>query len=332
MKDGAARSSPSPRACAWMVAGMLAMIALPAAITQHTVRAPAKLNLSSNPTPYGYTVSLLLFIIPIVVIALWFLPHERLKLPRKAFCWTVGILFLMCSALDYFFASRFFLFLNPGATLGIPAPALPKPVPIEEYIFYLTGFIAVLLIYVWLGEFWLSEYNVPDYPGEAKRISRLLRFHPKSAVLAVLLIAGAVVYKKMFSGNGEGFPGYFMILVLGALVPGAAFFPTVRRFINWRAFSLTMFFIVLVSLIWEATLAIPYGWWGYQSKQMLGLFIGAWSGLPIEAVGVWIAVTYATTILFEVIKLWHASEKGWKEAFTGVASSRPIASSRAAGN
>jgi len=41
----------------------------------------------------------------------------------------------------------------------------------------------------------------------------------------------------------------------------------------------------------SATLAVPYGWWGYQQKQMMGLFIGAWAGLPIEAVVVWIAVT-----------------------------------------
>ena len=41
----------------------------------------------------------------------------------------------------------------------------------------------------------------------------------------------------------------------------------------------------------EATLAVPYGWWDYQQKQMMGLFIGAWAGLPIEAVVVWIAVT-----------------------------------------
>jgi hypothetical protein len=61
-------------------------------------------------------------------------------------------------ATDFFFASRFFVFENPGATLGISAPALNKPVPVEEYIFYLTGFIAVLLIYLWLDEYWLAKY------------------------------------------------------------------------------------------------------------------------------------------------------------------------------
>lgn len=80
---------------------------------------------------------------------------------------------------------------------------------------------------------------------------------------------------------------------------------------------MTLVIIVLVSLIWEATLAVPYGWWGYQSRQMVGLRVGAWSGLPIEAVGLWVAVTYATVIVFEITKLWLASGKPVKAAFLG---------------
>ena len=191
------------------------------------------------------------------------------------------------------------------------------PVPVEEYIFYFTGFLCVLLIYVWLDEFWLVAYNVPDYPGEAKKISRLLQFHPTSAIVGVLLILMAIVYKKMFSPVPDGFPGYFTVLVVGVFVPAMSFFPTARPFINWRAFSLTLFIIVLVSLLWEATLAVPYKWWGFQDAQMTGLFIGTWARLPIEEVGVWIAVTYSTVIVFEVFKLWQASGKKAKHAFLG---------------
>jgi hypothetical protein len=57
---------------------------------------------------------------------------------------------------------------------------------------------------------------------------------------------------------------------------------------------------------------------------MMGLFIGAWAGLPIEAVCVWIAVTYATAIVFEIVKLWLASEKSAKHAFLGVKNSPRI--------
>jgi hypothetical protein len=270
-------------------------------------------------TPRGYTFSLLLFIIPIIVIAGWFLPSEVLHIPRRAFWRTIAILVPLGFILDLVFAQWFFDYPNHGATLGIHAFALGKPVPVEEYVFYLTGFLAVLLLYVWLGEFWLAAYSVIDYPGEAKKMRRLLQFHPTSLMLGVVLIGGAWLYKKHLSlpDDRAGFPGYFTFLVAGALLPAMSFFPVARRFINWRALSLTLFFMLLVSLLWEATLAVPYNWWNFQHRQMIGLFIGAWSGLPIEEVCVWIAVTYATVIVFEVIKVLLASERPVSEAMLG---------------
>lgn len=314
LADGIAAS----RAAAYIVLAMLAMVVVPAGITLHTVRIAATSQVvDPNPTPYGYTTSLLLFIIPIIVISCWFLPVEGLKIPRQAFWRTIAVLVPVGFALDFLFASRFFVFRNPDATLKIPAPAIGGWVPIEEYVFYLTGFIAVLLIYIWLSEFWLASYSVADYRVGAKAIRRLLQFHPTSVVLGLVLIALAVIYKKFFSKDPEGFPGYFTFLVAVGMVPSAGFLPVVRPFINWRAFSLTLFIILLVSLFWEATLAVPYGWWGYQQKEMAGLSIGAWEQLPFEAVCVWIAVTYATAIVFETVKLWQASGRRAREAFLG---------------
>jgi len=309
---------PDHRIGPGIVLAMLAMLVVPAAITLNTVRRPATLVVSdANPTPYGYTLSLLLFFVPILVIAFWLVPNEEVRLPKRAFWRTIAILAPIGFGLDFFFARRLFTFANTGATLRIRAPALGMPVPIEEYIFYLSGFITVLLLYVWMDEFWLSAYNVPDYKPAARAIPRLVQFHPTSAILGVVLIASAVAYKKWLSPDPEGFPEYFTILVIGGLVPAAGFFPTVRRFVNWRAFSLTFFFVLLVSLIWEATLAVPYRWWDYQRPQTMGLRIGAWAGLPIEAVCVWIAVTFGTVIVFEVVKIWQASEKPAREAFLG---------------
>ena len=311
--------SPSPTVAAGIVISMLAMVVIPAAFTLHSVSAPGKLNVGLDSSPHGYTWSLLLFLVPILVIAVWFLPSEGLEIPQRAFWWTISILVPLGWMLDAVFAQWFFCFPNPKATLGIPAPAFGRPVPIEEYVFYLTGFIVVLLLYVWLGEYWLAAYNVPDYPGEARKMTRLFHFHPTSLILAVTLIGAAWFYKKHFApvADREGFPGYFTFLVAGALVPAVSFFPIARRFINWRAFSLTLFFMLLVSQLWEATLALPYGWWNFQHRQMIGLFIGAWDDLPIEEVCVWIAVTYATTIVFEVVKVWQASGRRAKEAFLG---------------
>jgi hypothetical protein len=314
------RGPQSPAVCALIVVAMLAMIVIPTGITLRSVRiVPPPIPFDQGSTPYGYTLSLLLFIVPIIFIAVWFLPGENLHIPRRAFWWTLAILVPLGFILDFVFAQWFFEYPNVGATLRIPAPALGRDVPLEEYIFYLTGFLAVLLLYVWLGEYWLAAYNVSDYQGEAKEIYRLLHFHPTSLIVALVLVGGAWFYKKHLAlpQDQAGFPGYFAFLVVGALLPAMVFFPVARRFMNWRALSLTLFFLLLVSLLWEATLAVPYGWWEFQHRQMVGLFIGAWSKLPIEEICVWIAVTYATAIVFEVIKVLLASERSVRDALLG---------------
>jgi len=311
-------ASPSPTVAASIVIGMLAMVVIPAAFTLRSVSSPGRLDVGPDPSPHGYTWSLLLFVVPIVVMALWFFPSEGLEIPRRSFWRTIGVLVPIGCLLDVVFAQWFFCFPNPKATLGILAPALGRPVPVEEYVFYLTGFITVLLLYVWLSEYWLSAYTVEDYRSEARAVGRLLQFHPTSLVLGLGLIAAAILYKRFFSSVPGGWPGYFIVLVVGGLIPSASFYPVAQRFINWRAMSLTMFFILLVSLLWEATLALPYGWWNYQHPAMMGLFIGAWSGLPIEAVMVWLAVTYGTVILFEAVKIWQASGRRAREAFLGL--------------
>jgi hypothetical protein len=289
---------------------MFGMIAVPAAITLHTVRVSTQ-----NPTPYGYTVSLLLFIIPIAVIGLWFIPQEGIQVSKKAFWWTIGLLFPLGASLDFFFAQYFFYFPNVQATLGIKAPALGGGVPIEEYIFYLTGFLEVLLLYIWLDEYWLAAYAVPDDDEGRIDFDRLLRLHPQSVILAIFLILAAILYKRNY--GGPGFPGYFTFLVLGALLPSAMFLPTARPMINWRAVSLTMFMVVLISLLWEVTLAVPYGWWNFRDDQMVGVRITAWSRLPVEEVFVWVAITYATAIVYEIFKRWKASGKTLRHALMG---------------
>ena len=237
------QASPSPTVAASIVIGMLAMVVIPAAFTLHSVRSPGRLEVGPDPSPHGYTWSLLLFVVPIVAMLLWFFPSEGLEIPRRSFWRTIGILVPIGCLLDVIFAQWFFCFPNPKATLGILAPALGKPVPVEEYAFYLTGFITILLLYVWLGEYWLSAYTVEDYRAEAQALGRLLQFHPGSLVLGMGLIAAAILYKKFFSSVPGGWPGYFIVLVAGGLIPSASFYPVTRRFINWRAMSLTMFFI-----------------------------------------------------------------------------------------
>ncbi len=320
MPQPRSHGTPRPTVAAGIVIVMLAMVAIPAAVALYSVVTPATVQAVKGASPHGYTWSLLLFVIPIVVIGVWFLPSEGLDVPQKAFWRTIGILAPIGCLLDVIFAQWFFCFPDPKATLGILAPALGRWVPIEEYFFYLTGFITILLLYVWLSEYWLAAYTVEDYRGEARALPRLLQFHPTSLIVAGVLIGEGFVYKKYFSDVRDGWPGYLIVLVLGGLTPAMSFYPATKRFINWRALSMTMFFIMLVSMLWEATLALPYGWWNYQHRAMVGVFIGAWCDLPIEAVLVWLAVSYGTVILFEAVKIWQASGKPMREMMIGEAS------------
>ena len=312
---------PSPKTSFQLVIGILIMIAVPAALTLHTARVSPTIAATQNLTPYGYTISLLLFIVPILAISIWFLPKEEVHISRKSFVRTIALLFPLGVALDFFFAQAFFVFPNPNATLGIKAPALGGGVPLEEYLFYFTGFVAVLLIYIWLDEYWLAAYSIPVDAAERINFDRLLRFHPRSLIYGAVLIAAAILFRYLFVST-PGFPGYFVFLVAGALGPSALLFPSALPVINWRAFGLTFLLILLISLLWEATLALPYGWWGFQDAQMIGIYITAWSRLPIEEVCVWCAVTYATVIVYEIIRRWQSSGKSVSHAFLGRQPSR----------
>ncbi len=298
--------------------GMLALVIVPAALTLHSVKASAtRADVPASASHFGYTISLLLFIVPSLAIALWFAPQEGVKISKRAFLWTITLLFPTGAALDFFFARYFFVFPNRPATLGILAPALGGGVPVEEYLFYLTGFIVVVLFYIWLDEYWLAAYSVPAEAEDRITFHRLLQFHPASLIFAALLIAGAFAYQHFVLRQPGRFPGYFLFLVLTATLPSMALLPAARPVINWRALSLTMFILLVTSLLWEVTLALPYGWWNFREEQMLGIRITAWSFLPIEEVYVWIAVTYSTVIVYEIVKRWKASGRTARHAFIG---------------
>src|SRR4029453_15290082 len=203
---------------------------VPAALTLRTVLHPVILHATSNnPTPLGYTWSLLLFIIPIAALGWWFACRPDLQFPRKAFWRTIVVLTPLGFLLDLLFGNPFFIFPNKAATLGCDIPALGGAIPIEEFIFYLTGFMLVLLSYIWCDEYWMAAYNVPNYKEAGRDITRIVRFRFGSLVLGVVLIAPAILYRKFVSNTSEGFPWYFIYLICASLIPSAGFFYTAQR-------------------------------------------------------------------------------------------------------
>lgn len=306
-----------------------------------SVRAPVEGVFEEGASPLGYTRSLALFLIPIAVLAWWFLRHPEYTFQKRAFWRTIGLLTPLGFCLDLVFANTFFVFPNHDATLGRCAsptgtplpwseasllciPARGGVVPVEEFVFYLSGFLVVLLTYIWADEYWLAAYNIQDYKAAAADAGRLLRFHPAALYLGIGLIVLVLLCRWLLAEEGlGGWPGYAVFLILFAIVPTVGLFRVARDFINWRAFAFTFFLILLVSLIWEVTLALPFGWWGYNESYMIGLFVKAWFELPIEAVFVWLAVTCTTVVVFEAMKVWQSSGETARRAFLGVSSEPP---------
>ena len=291
-----------------VLVGIVVVLAIPFALTLMTIKEPRPLlmDMDANPSPYGYTWSLTLFIVPGLVLGVWQSLRRENPVQKRAFWITAALLAGAGVLLDVCFGLRFFTFDNHQATLGktfwgfSPTGGLKQDLPIEELGFYFFGVVAVLLVYVWGDEYWFGAYNVDDSPRRNTR--QMIGIHPASAVFGVILFAVGWLYKKYAPhAFHEGFPGYFLFLTAVGTIPSILFFPVASPYINWRAFSLAFFFILLVSLFWEATLAVPYQWWGYQPRQMIGLTINGFSGLPVEAPMLWMGITWATIIVYETI-------------------------------
>src|SRR6266496_6233145 len=107
----------------YVIFAIAAALIIPAAFTLRTVIHPVILQpTSDNPTPLGYTWSLLLFIIPIAALGRWFACRPDLQFPRKAFWRTIAVLAPLGFSLDLLFGNAFFVFTNKAATLGCEIP------------------------------------------------------------------------------------------------------------------------------------------------------------------------------------------------------------------
>lgn len=305
-----------------VLVAMVVILTIPFILTLRTIQEPRPLigDFAANPSPYGYTWSLTLFILPVLVLATWILRRRESRTQKKAFWITAILLAASGVALDIFLGLTFFTFPNPRATLGITfwgysfADGWQKVIPIEEIGFYAFGIVAVLLVYLWGDEFWFGAYNIDDLPRKGTRFREVVSFHLGSAIFGVLIFALGWLYKR-FGAHAyhDGFPGYFLFLTALAMTPSIVLFRVANPYINWRAFSLAFLFILLVSVFWEATIAVPYQWWGYQPRQMLGLLLNGFSGLPVEAAILWLGVTWATVIVYEtVFTLLHIERKKGK--------------------
>ena len=177
---------------------LIFIIATPTYITFSSVLEPLQVKTAStNPTPFGYTLSLGLFVFPILGLGWWFMANQRLKFQKRAFWLTILILTPTGFILDLLFGNYFFVFPNHYAITGITIPAIGGDLPIEVFVFYISGFMTVLLIYIWCDEFWMEKYNISDYQPAADKITRIINFNTNSFMVALVLIGSAIIYRRI---------------------------------------------------------------------------------------------------------------------------------------
>lgn len=278
--------------------------------------------LADDPTPLGYTWSLGLFVLPILVFGYWLLGMSRDPLRRRAFFYTVGALFPLGVLLDLLLGYHFFRFPNEQAVLGsryawLRLPAYdwahgwrglsgagwrPGYVPIEEIFFYGLGFTAILLTYLWCESVLFGHRAKQVQPVVPRIFARWW-----SAVALWLGIGGLLFLAAwMFcrtrpTPEGPAFPGYFLFLLVSAVIPSMVGFRVAYHFVHWRALTVAWLFLLGLSRFWEASLALPYQWWDYKHAQMMGIFVRPHCDLPLEATVVWTLASWTTAIVFETI-------------------------------
>lgn len=308
-------------ALVWMVI----VVAIPTTLTLRTVEEPPwRARPEMNPSPHGYTISLLLFLFPVLVLGYLHLQKVKPVDHRRALLWASGTIALLGFALDTFFGYSFFVFRNVGATIGVRLPAwdwgamhwVPAFLPVEEFAFYTLGAICVITLYLWANDNWLADYDPNAHRDKAKQVPALLHISWSSLALWAGLVALGFLAKR-FGPDPEGFPGYFLFLMTLGFLPTFLFARAIAPFVNWRAFGFAFSLLVLVSLMWEATLGVPYDWWNYQVGQMLGFRVLAWSALPVEAVLLWLVIAWDCVIAFELFRVFFHMERSVRAAMLG---------------
>ena len=235
---------------------------------------------------------------------------------RRALLWTVGTFVVLGIVLDFLLGHLTLRFLDcDGASSPYVAclPAVGGRVPIEELLFYALGPAAIVLVYACADELWLSRYNPLD---DLLNVT-LIQVSPPLIVTAAIAAAVGIVIRAM-TGH---FPVYYAFLMAGALLPAIFLYRCVGALTNWPAFALAALYVVVTSVIWEATLAVPRGWWGYNPSGMIGVIIRAWSSsdriFPIEAAFVWLCAPFSSVLAYEFAKALSHHPRGTREALFG---------------
>ena len=302
------------RRLAYLVWGLVIGVAAAWIAMSSVQQAPPSLY-PGGAASLGYTKSLILFVLPIAAMAAWLLyPGHHENRHWWPFGYTIAFITVLWTGLDVLLAHTFFVFPDPASATGITIPGLDPEtgwgwnVPIEEVLFYILGSAYLVLAYIWTSEVWFSDRDKAD-SDYVERWPKSLRnlVNPWYLAYGVVAVALAIGIKKAgaFGADQAGFPWYFIYLILIIVLPAAVLFKFEFRFINLPAFLFTVMSIIIIGLLWEVTLALPYGWWNYKASAMLGIFIRPWSDLPIEAAFLWVAAAWSNVAFYELFRIFY---------------------------
>jgi hypothetical protein len=295
---------------------VIAVVGIPAVVTLNGIRVvPGEKYMGGDTTPYGYTISLLLFFVPLVVFAQQLLGKSRLVVDHRPLVYAAGTIALIGFTLDVAFGYSFFTFANQGATLGIRLPSWnfatqsfhADYLPVEEFAFYILGALFMLTLYRWIEDKWLDDAAILNRAAAAGQLRRLVGVNKRSLAVWFAAVAVGLVYKRYLGSQGW-LPGYYLFVMLLGFLPTVLFLDGIQNFVNWRAFSMAYSILLFIELLWETTLAIPFGWWDYQDPMMLGIRAKAWHNLPLEAVLLWLVIAWDCIIALEIFRVYFAKK------------------------
>jgi hypothetical protein len=294
----------------WLNLGWLVILVV-------TVAVPLLLDAAGRLT---YFTSLVLWGIPILYLWPVFstITADGTGRRRKALRWTAGTIVVLGIVLDFvlgFLTLRFPGCNEPAdvAPYVLCLPAVGGRIPVEELLFYAMGPVAIVLVYACADERWLSCYN----PKEDLLDLKLIQVSPRLLIVA----AGAALTALVLWRVNGNFPTYFAFLAAGAVLPAMFLYRAIGKLTNWPAFAATTLYVIVTSLVWEVTLAIPRQWWGYEPSGMIGLTIAAWSRgdaiFPVEAAVVWLFAPFSSILTYEFAKALTHHPRATKVALFG---------------
>jgi hypothetical protein len=323
----------------WVVAVILAVVMIDA-----PDRDPIWKHRDYHST-FGYTYSLVLLFLPLTFLIFWFFRHRDVKHLRQLMREMLRIVLFSAlgwSLLDVFFANALFTFPDERAHVrqtvipgylwkgecrsiwtlwNFPACYFPRSIPLEEVLFYLGGAALLTMMYMWASEDFYSAYTLPrrQYEERAKKTGPLVLWNKYLILIGVAVAVAGTIVKKWgwWHPYHEGLPYYLFAELVIVFVPLSALYTRVHKFTNPRAFIFVISVQILVSVIWEATLALPFGWWAYQQSTMVGIFVSAWSHLAIEACGLWLSVGWASMFVYETTKIKVVTGRTWRQVLFG---------------